>query len=217
MRKRLRIIAFISAVLMMCLASLPSCNGSGHKCERDMADSEILLKYMWEPANCQHPERCAYCGWIRNEEMGSHSTKLGKCNQCDEFQNKETYDKFKSTMEEACELFSDIMNINTINSRVEAAAAVEVIYNHYPELDQYKPLFEEIRDFCADGDEDPNLVFLKSDISFVLEWFPEKPSSDLPIDEYGEKCLEWTIGFCTFSDYVVEMYENYLNYVGDFE
>lgn len=73
---------FALCLVLMCVGCSQPPEETGHQ------EHEIS---MWKNANCMAPKTCQICGYTEGEK-GDHSTKLGTCEYCKEFQNQEDYD-----------------------------------------------------------------------------------------------------------------------------
>lgn len=129
---------------------------------------------IWQNANCQSPKKCLLCGYTEGE-LGDHSTKVGTCRHCNEFQNEELFENIKTELSGLVENLNGAYNFlvekedEPMISEEMLGIAVQVVD---PTFEKEKGKLENIIELCGDFEE---LSDIKKNAEKALENYPVKP------------------------------------------
>ena len=164
-----KLITFLMAFCMLFLMMGCSANNS----KKESGHHEEHSIQMWNAANCQQPKTCAVCGYTEGE-LGDHSVKVGTCHHCNEFQNKELFDKIKTDLTDlttdlkvAYDFLQEKSSDSSSNELVYAVA-IETVS---PTFDKEKAKLEKVLEACGEYEE---LADIKRQVETSLKYYPVK-------------------------------------------
>ena len=132
--------------------------------------------HTWEDATCTTPKICIECSEIEGEALG-HTTELGKCERCQEFQGKDIFEEIISKVSKTTEKIGNIYKRQ--NEALTKVTTIEAVYKNMQTTDEnIRPLLDDYQvaiDMCGDCAE---LKDFKDAIQDIVDSYPNFPNTN---------------------------------------